>query len=145
MSSSSHIQRGCAEDRYLGFSLQDVTWGYRAIFEEAIERLFQEELIGRQRPETTLAFFRFLNNCCKLGTDHVIHALLKSLTPEIQWITGLPGIFSELLNTGLRLTEHQISSGLHFFELLGNGAMGDSPDKVQYPRVQIVYCTRWRT
>jgi len=119
-------------DRYQGFSLQDVTWGYRAIFEETIEALFQDGHIGHRNPQSTLVFFEFLNHCNQPGADHVIHAFLKSLAPQTKWITGLPKIFELLLGIGRTLTEHKISAGLRFFEQVGAGALGATPDQARH-------------
>ena len=51
-----------AAGRYHGFSLRSVCWGYREIFREAIEGLFEQGAIGPERQEVTRHFFELMKH-----------------------------------------------------------------------------------
>jgi len=73
-------------DRYQGFCLRSVTWGYRKIFENAIEELFRQGYLGSQRQEVTARFFGLMKRADQSCFDHVLRQFLGALNPTNRWI-----------------------------------------------------------
>ena len=115
-----------------GFTLDSVCWGYRSLFNDVIEDLYQQGLLGAERQETTMQFFRFLKKAEKPFYDQVLKEFLAALNPEMSWIMSLPGIFTDLINMGGDLASKRLHLGSGFFKLLGEGALGTTPEKVRY-------------
>lgn len=120
------------DERYQGFSLKDVCWGYREIFADAIERLFDEGLIGPGRREVTGDFFDLLKRSDQNGFDHVLKEFLAALNPRTRWLLDLPGVFSDVVRLGGELASTRLYYGVRFFETLGAGGFGDSPEQVRH-------------
>lgn len=116
---------------YYGFSLKSVCWGYRDIFRETIERLLADGTLGDHRPETTEAFFKLLRNADQSCYDHVLRRFLGAINPNTQWLLDLPGIFSDLLDLGRVFAAGQPHHGVTFFECLGKGGFGGTPEEVR--------------
>ncbi|KPK51020.1 MAG: hypothetical protein AMK72_00670 [Planctomycetes bacterium SM23_25] len=127
--------RGPAEegagDRYQGFCLRSVTWGYRKIFENAIEELFQQGYLGSQRQEVTAKFFGLMKQADQSCFDHVLRQFLGALNPANRWIMDLPGIFADVTETGGALAASRLYYGTRFFETLAKGGMGTTPQEVR--------------
>jgi hypothetical protein len=122
---------GETADRYHGFSLRSVTWGYRDIFEKAIEELFQQGCLGPQRQEVTSKFFELLKRSDQSCFDHVLRGFLGALNPHNRWIMDLPGVFTDLVELGGTLAHGKLYYGIRFFETLASGGMGRSPQEVR--------------
>ncbi len=120
-----------AGDRYLGFSLQSVCWGYRDIFEKAIESLFAEGLLGPDRQEITTRFFEILKNSNHDGFDHISRCFLDALSPANRWLLRLPALFYDLTDLGLRLSHARHWFGESYFRMLGEGRFGGMPEQVR--------------
>jgi len=118
-------------DRYQGFSLRSVTWGYRDIFEKAIEELFQEGRLGPRQREVTSKFFELLKRSDQSCFDHVLRQFLGALNPANRWIMDLPGIFSDLVDLGGSLADSKLYYGIRMFDTLAVGGMGRSPQQVR--------------
>ena len=116
--------KGKSEDRYHGFSLRSVMWGYRDIFEEAIEELFQQGCLGPQRQEVTDQFFDLLKRADQSCFDSVLRQFLGALRPANRWIMDLPGIFTDLVELGAALAGSKLYYGIRFFETLATGGYG---------------------
>lgn len=127
---------GDAPDRYEGFSLRSVTWGYRDIFEKAIEELFEEGFLGPQRREVTSRFFELLKHADQSCFDHVLRQFIGALNPRTRWIMDLPAIFNDVVETGAALAGNKLYNGMRFFETLAAGGMGSSPER-------IIECLNW--
>lgn len=133
---SSHVsspQAGvsAAGDRYRGFSLQDVCWGYRDIFEGAIESLFAEGLLGADHQEVTTRFFELLRQHNRSGFDHISRRFLDALGPGNRWLLRLPSLFDDLVDLGQRLAQVRHWFGESYFRMLGEGRLGGSPEQVR--------------
>ncbi len=120
-----------SQDRYQGFSLRSVTWGYRDIFEKTIEELFRQGLLGEQRREVTTRFFDLLKRSDQSCFDHVLRQFIGALNPRTRWIMNLPSIFSDVVETGSALAEGRLYNGMRFFETLAAGGMGSSPERIR--------------
>jgi len=122
---------GDVADRYQGFSLRSVTWGYRDVFEKAIEGLFQQGCLGPQRREVTGKFFELLKRSDQSCFDHVLREFLGALNPRNRWIMDLPGVFADLVDLGGLLAGSKLYYGIRFFGALAAGDMGRSPQEVR--------------
>lgn len=120
-----------AAERYRGFDLRSVCWGYREIFEESIEGLFSEGLIGDERTEVTEAFFGLLKNADQSCYDYLLKQFLAALTPQNRWIFDIPSVFQDIVETGHSLAERKLYFGIGFFRTLGEGGVGDTPARVR--------------
>ena len=123
--------RNDAED-YQGFSLNNVVWGYRQIFETAIEELRSEGLLGAHRSDVTDRFFGFLKEAKRSCFDHVLKEFLEALNPRNRWIMDVPEIFSGIVTQGKRFAESKIHYGTSYFKALAEGGFGDTPKQVQH-------------
>jgi nitric oxide reductase activation protein len=124
---------GCADpaERYQGFSLKSVCWGYREVFARTIEGLFDEGVIGAHREEVTQQFFGLLKNADQSCFDHVLKEFLGALNPRTRWLLDLPGIFADVVELGQELAESKLYYGIRYFGTLGEGGFGDSPEQVR--------------
>ena len=120
-----------ADDRYHGFSLRSVCWGYRQVFADAIEALLAEGLIGPHRREVTGAFFDLLKQADQSCFDHVLKEFLGALNPATRWLLDVPGLFADVVDLGRRLAEARLHYGVRYFETLGQGGFGSSPRQVR--------------
>jgi len=120
-----------AADRYQGFSLRSVTWGYRDTFAKAIEELFRQGCLGPGRREVTSRFFELLKRSDQSCFDHVLRQFLGALSPRNRWIMDLPGVFADLVDLGGTLAGSKLYYGIRFFETLAAGGMGGSPQEVR--------------
>jgi len=118
-------------DRYHGFSLRSVTWGYRDIFEKSIEELFRQGLLGPERREVTSTFFELLKQSDQSCFDYVLRKFLGALNPANHWIMDLPGVFSGLVELGGALAQSKLFHGIRVFEILASDGMGHSPREVR--------------
>jgi nitric oxide reductase activation protein len=118
------------DSRYQGFSLSSVCWGYRDIFSQALEALFDQELLGETRPEVTERFFALMRCAEEQAFDHVLREFLAALTPRTAWIMDLPGIFAEVTEMGRQLAESKLYYGVTYFRVLGEGGFGGTPQQV---------------
>jgi len=120
-----------AQDRYQGFSLRSVTWGYREIFQSAIEELFRQGYLGPQRQEVTGRFFALMKQADQSCFDHVLRHFLGALNPANRWIMDVPAIFADVTQTGAALAHTRLYCGTRFFETLAQGGMGTTPQEVR--------------
>ena len=118
-------------DRYHGFSLRSVMWGYRPLFEKTIEELFAAGSLGPTKREVTERFFDVLKKSDQGHFDHVLQQFLGALHPHNRWIMDLPGVFTDLADLGMQLAENRSHHGVMFFKLLGEGAFGNTPRDVR--------------
>ena len=114
-----------------GFSLRSVCWGYRNIFAETIERLFEEGLIGTEREETSRQFFDLLKKADQSCFDHVLKEFLAAINPQTRWIMDLPGVFTDVVTLGRELAEERLYDGATFFRIWGEGGLGGTPREVR--------------
>lgn len=121
-----------SERRYRGFSLKNVCWGYRDLFRQTIERLFAEGLIGEDRRDVTEHFFALLKQADQSCYDHVLKRFLGAINPGTHWIFDLPGSFGDVVETGHLLAAAKPHYGVTFFEVLGNGGLGNTPEQVRH-------------
>ncbi|MBN2713421.1 MAG: VWA domain-containing protein [Planctomycetes bacterium] len=119
-------------DRYQGFDLNNVCWGYRDIFRKSIDGFFDEGLLGENREEVTNAFFGMLRNADKHFYDHILNEFLSALTQQTKWIFEIPSIFEDVVEVGQLLSASKLYFGIGFFKLLGDGALGDTPARVRH-------------
>ena len=131
MSQADDPEPNATEDRYHGFSLKSVCWGYREIFAEAIEGLFEAGHIGPARREVTAHCFELLKQADQSCFDRVLKEFLEALNPRTRWLMDLPGVFGDVVDLGRRLAESRIYYGIQFFQTLGAGGFGDSPRQVR--------------
>ena len=124
-------------ERYCGFSLKSVCWGYRDIFRDSIEHLFERGLLGRERQAVTESFFKVLKNADQSCYDHVLKKFLGALNTRTQWIMDLPGVFTDIAEMGHELALEKPHYGVAFFGLLEEGAFGDTPEQVRHLLTQI--------
>lgn len=118
-------------DRYHGFSLSSVCWGYRDIFAQTLETLFAQGLIGDKRPEVTDQFFAFMRCSDEHAFDHVLRGFLSALNPQTAWILDLPGVFAEVTEMGRQLAETKLYYGVTYFRVMGEGGFGKTPTQVR--------------
>lgn len=118
-------------ERYHGFSLRQVTWGYRDLFARAIKTLFEQGDLGPHRPEVTEQFFQALRRSDQSGFDHVLYHFLNALNSNNRWLLNLPGMFAETTDTGFALADCKRYYGIRFFETLAAGGLGDSPAEMR--------------
>ncbi len=114
-----------------GFDLQSVCWGYRELFGQTIERLLAEGAIGQARPEVTAKFFEMLQAADQHCFDHVLKEFLAALNPRTRWLLDLPGIFADVVELGRELAASKLYYGVRFFEALGQGGFGETPEQVR--------------
>lgn len=125
------ILRKERSDPYHGFSLRNVTWGYRDIFARTIEELFKDEQLGPRRPDVTAKFFDMMKRADQSCFDHVLRWFLGALNPQNRWIMNIPAVFTDVVDLGAALAESKLYYGVRFFEKLAAGEMGSSPRLVQ--------------
>ena len=118
-------------ERYHGFSLQSVCWGYRDVFASAIESLFREGWLGGERQDVTAKLFESLKHAEETGFDHVLKEFLQALNPSTRWLFDLPGMFADVAETGLEFARSKICYGTGYFRILGEGGFGNSPRQVR--------------
>jgi hypothetical protein len=118
-------------NRYHGFSLGGVTWGYRETFQQVIEELFRQGKLGPGRQQVTERFFELLKQSDQGCFDHVLHQFLGAMSPQNRWILDLPGIFADLVDLGASLAQSRLYFGIRFFQTLAAGGMGESPQQVR--------------
>ena len=116
---------------YHGFSLKSVCWGYRDIFARTIEGLFRDGAIGSAKPEVTDAFFDMLKTADQSCFDYVLKKFLGAINPRTRWLLDLPGIFVDVVDLGRELAESKLHYGITFFETLGEGGFGETPEQVR--------------
>lgn len=114
-----------------GFSLQSVCWGYRSLFENALQELVDSGAIGTRNATSTRHLFDMLARADRSSFDHVLKEFLAALNPSTRWILDLPGVFGDVVDLGRRLSEERIHFGTTFFELLGSGSLGRSPAEMR--------------
>jgi nitric oxide reductase NorD protein len=136
-SSRQHMDKH-VDSRYQGFSLSSVCWGYRDIFAQALEAMFEQGLLGDDRPEVTTHFFALMRCAEERAFDHVLREFLAALTPRTAWIMDLPGIFAEVTEMGRQLTESKLYYGVAYFRILGEGGFGNTPHQVH----KLITCLR---
>ncbi|NQU44965.1 VWA domain-containing protein [bacterium] len=119
-------------DPYRGFDLGTVCWGYRGIFEDAIEGLFNEGLIGGENEEVTEALFSVLKGADQNCYDHVLKEFLASLNSRTRWMLELPAVFTDVTETGRLLAEARLHFGIAYFRVLGQGGFGETPAQVRF-------------
>lgn len=124
-------------DRYQGFSLKSICWGYQDIFRKRIDALFEEKLIGPERPNVTRIFFNFMKESSEDCFDYILHEFLKSIHPGTRWIFDLPGLFSEITSVGALLGKEKRYHGALFFQTLSEGGFGNTPPRVRLALEQI--------
>ena len=117
--------------RYRGFSLERVSWGYRDVFAQAIDGLFQDGWLGPDREQVTERFFDLLKCSEQRGVDHVVKEFLDALHPQTCWIMDLPGIFTDVVDLGRTFADDKIYRGIAYFKTLGEGGFGDTPERVR--------------
>ena len=121
-----------SSDNFSDFSLSSICWGYRDIFKQTIQRLFDEGYLGPEREEITSQFFALMRCSEQSLYDHVLKEFLDSLTGDTAWIFDLPAIFCEIIRTGGQFAEAKMFYGIEFYRILKNGGFGDGPEKVQF-------------
>lgn len=119
-------------DRYHGFSLGSVCWGYRDIFARTLEALFEEGLIGDARPAVTETFFALMRCAEQQHFDYVLKEFLGALNPRTRWLLDLPGVFSEVTELGRELATEKLHYGIAYFRALGAGGLGATPSEVRF-------------
>ncbi len=119
-------------DRYHGFSLSSVCWGYRDIFAKTLDGLFARGAIGEDRPEVTDAFFSLMRCAERQHFDYVLKEFLSSLNPRTTWAMELPGIFADVTEIGREFAESKLHYGISYFRILGEGGFGSTPGQVRY-------------
>lgn len=119
-------------DRYRGFDLASVCWGYRDLFARTLEELFAEGVIGDDRPEVTDNFFALMRCADHMHFDYVLKEFLGSLNSQTAWMLDLPDIFAEVTEVGRDLAEAKLHYGVTYFRLLGQGGLGRTPREVRY-------------
>ena len=115
---------------YRGFSLQNVCWGYRDIFREAIDELYRRGHLGGERRAVTDKFFELLRMSDRSGMDHVVKRFLDALKHGPRWLLELPPVFADVVDLGRELAEERLSYGVSYFGGLADGRFGGSPRQV---------------
>jgi hypothetical protein len=143
MSEGDRTRREAPQDRGSGapsperpwrvgdFSLQNVCWGYRDVFQKTIDHLFAEGYLGPSHREVTDKFFELLGSSKKTGFDHVLKEFLKALNPRTRWIVELPEVFADVADLGRQFAEPKIWHGTTYFSLLGEGRFGGNPGQIR--------------
>ncbi|MFO7870780.1 MAG: VWA domain-containing protein [Kiritimatiellia bacterium] len=119
------------ETSYHGFSLRSVCWGYRDIFRKIISGLMEKGAIGPGREKVTGDFFDLLKKADQSCFDHVLKEFLGALDSRARWILDVPGVFSGVVNLGRRFAEAKLYCGISYFQVLGEGGFGSTPDEVK--------------
>jgi hypothetical protein len=120
-----------ADDRYHGFSLKSVCWGYREIFRQTLDGLFREGVVGPDRREVTATVFGLLKQADRNHFDHVLKEFLGALNPDTRWLVDLPGLFADLVELGSSFAHDKLHYGIRFFETFGAGGFGRTPADVR--------------
>ena len=120
-----------AGDRYHGFSLRSVCWGYREIFREAIEGLFEQGAIGPDRQEVTRRFFDLMKRADQRCYDHVLKEFLAALRPQTRWVLDLPDVFTDVVDLAQELAGSRLHYGITLFRTLGAGGLGRTPAEIR--------------
>ena len=115
-----------------GLDLRQVTWGYQALFRDAISELQRSDLIGGANQRVTSTFFETLKRSNRSAVDSVLKAFLEALKGEYRWLMRLPRLFARWSRTGLALSELRHFLGIKFFELSGQGQLGTTPAEVEF-------------
>jgi hypothetical protein len=113
------------------FSLKDVCWGYRDIFDTCIQRLYNDGMLGEHNRTVTTRLFGFLSKADKACYDHVLKEFLCALNPKNYWIMNLPGIFADIVKLGGEFAESKISNAIEYFKILHDNGFGRNPSEVQ--------------
>ncbi|MBN1247436.1 MAG: VWA domain-containing protein [Anaerolineae bacterium] len=119
-------------DRYRGFELSSVCWGYRDIFQTTLDGLLEQGVIGEDRPEVTDAFFSLMRCAEQQHFDYVLKEFLGALNPRTAWLMELPEIFTEVTQTGRELAQTKLHYGITYFRTLGQGGFGRTPQQVRH-------------
>ena len=119
------------DNRYEGFSLRSVCWGYREVFARTIEGLFDQGWIGPDRRAVTKRFFSLLQHADRQCFDHVLKEFLGAVNPTTRWLLDLPGIFVDVVDLGQDLAQCRLHYGMTFFRTLGAGGFGDRPEQLR--------------
>jgi len=114
-----------------GFDPKSVTWGYQHIFARAIEGLLAEGELGEHRRRTTQAFFDLLSHRPTSSFDHALKEFLGALNRRTTWLLELPGMFEDFCEVGRDLSERNLSVGIRFFRLWGEGGFGETPEQLR--------------
>jgi nitric oxide reductase activation protein len=61
----------------------------------------------------------------------VLKEFLLGLNHHTRWVMKLPGVFSDLVDMGRRLSQRRIAYGTSFFSLFGQGEFGERPRQVR--------------
>jgi Mg-chelatase subunit ChlD len=118
--------------RYHGFSLKSVCWGYRDLFRQNIEQMLAQGLIGDDRREVTESFFDLLKRADQSCYDHVLKRFLGAISPSTEWLFDLPGIFTDVVETGHMFAAEKPHYGVTFFDVLGSNGLGNTPEQVRH-------------
>ena len=114
-----------------GFSFRSVCWGYREIFIGIVDGLLSDGLIGEDKDAVTQEFFSLLKSADQSCFDHVLKVFLGAVNSRTRWIFDLPGIFTDVVNLGRELAESKLYYGIAYFQALGEGGLGRSPEEVR--------------
>jgi Mg-chelatase subunit ChlD len=121
------------KNKYRGFDLNAVTWGYQDIFKKSIDRLYGENLLGKTNEKATEVFFRLLEKTGeKPHFDHIVKDFLVSLNEKNQWIMNIPSLFSKWCRLGFKFGREKMYMGLNFFQLWAEGKFGNTPQELSY-------------
>jgi Mg-chelatase subunit ChlD len=120
-----------ADDRYRGFSLRSVCWGYRDIFRKALDGLLDDGVLGDERAEVTRTVFELLKRADQTCYDHVLKEFLGALNPETRWLMDIPEVFVDVVTLGSALSDEKLYYGIEFFRTLGRGEVGRTPAQVR--------------
>lgn len=88
--------------------------------------------IGGERGEVTREVFSLLSRADRSCYDHVLKEFLSALNPRNRWLLELPSVFSEVTELGRKLSDEQLSAGMTYFRLLGEGRLGSTPREVRH-------------
>jgi hypothetical protein len=61
----------------------------------------------------------------------VLRRFLGSINPDTQWLLDLPGIFVDVVELGHAFAAHKPHHGVSFFEVFGQGGLGNTPERVR--------------
>ncbi len=113
------------------FDLKSVCWGYRYIFRKKIQTLYQSNLLGSHRQESTDHIFHLLSQSDQTCLDHVLKEILTSLNRKNQWILDFPVLFKSITSLGLQLADIKLQYGIDFFRRFREGRMGENRRQVE--------------